>query len=376
MAAGIYLVRDGEQLIRMANTSYETEDHLQGLIARYPSLLAGDDVDSGLPARWLLIGREVGIPSEEGGAGRWAADHLLLDQDGVPTIVEVKRSSDTRIRREVVGQVLEYAANIVSYCAPEELRTQFTLGCEREGRDPDTVLTEFLGEEQDPEKFWQTVTTNLQAGRIRLLFVADEIPPELQRIVEFLNQQMNPAEVLAVEVKQYVGEGIRTLVPRILGQTTSAQARKDPFAPGRQWDAASFFEDLEARHGRATVDVARHILDWANASQLRIQWGKGKVDGSFIPVVEHGGSTHSLIAVWTYGRVEIQFEHMLSHPPFDAVAKRHDLLERLRKGTGIGIPDEAIAKRPSIPLSNLVDRAKLDGLLEALGWALGEIRAG
>jgi hypothetical protein len=29
----------------------------------------------------------------------------------VPTLLEVKRSSDTRIRREVVGQMLDYAAN-------------------------------------------------------------------------------------------------------------------------------------------------------------------------------------------------------------------------------------------------------------------------
>ena len=31
----------------------------------------------------------------------------------MPTLVEVKRSSDTRIRREVVGQMLHYAANAV-----------------------------------------------------------------------------------------------------------------------------------------------------------------------------------------------------------------------------------------------------------------------
>jgi len=32
---------------------------------------------------------------------------------------------------------------------------------------------------------------------IRMLFVADRIPAELRRIVEFLNEQMDPAEVLA-----------------------------------------------------------------------------------------------------------------------------------------------------------------------------------
>jgi hypothetical protein len=31
---------------------------------------------------------------------------------------------------------------------------------------------------------------NLQAGKIRMLFVADEIPKELRRIVEFLLEQL------------------------------------------------------------------------------------------------------------------------------------------------------------------------------------------
>ena len=41
-----------------------------------------------------------------------------------------------------------------------------------------------------------------EPSEIALSFVADEIPSELRRIVEFLNQQMDPAEVLAVEIKQ------------------------------------------------------------------------------------------------------------------------------------------------------------------------------
>jgi len=41
-------------------------------------------------------------------------DHLLLDQDGIPTFVECKRASDTRIRREVVAQMLDYAATALS----------------------------------------------------------------------------------------------------------------------------------------------------------------------------------------------------------------------------------------------------------------------
>ncbi len=56
--------------------------------------------------------------------------------------------------------------------------------------------------------------TNLRAGKIRLIFVVDKLPEELRRIVEFLNFQMNPAEVFAVEIRQFAKDGLRTLVPK------------------------------------------------------------------------------------------------------------------------------------------------------------------
>jgi hypothetical protein len=37
-------------------------------------------------------------------------------------------------------------------------------------------------------------------------------------VIEFLNGHM-VAEVLGIEVKQYVGEGVKALVPRVIGQT-------------------------------------------------------------------------------------------------------------------------------------------------------------
>jgi hypothetical protein len=80
----------------------------------------------------------------------------------------------------------------------------------------------------DPQTYWERVQTNLAADRIRLVFVADEIAPELRSIVEFLNRQMAETEVLAIEVKQLVdaaGER-QTIVPRVVGQTQAARATK------------------------------------------------------------------------------------------------------------------------------------------------------
>ena len=147
----------------------------------------------------------MGVPEYDGGSDRWYLDHFFLDQDAVPTLVEVKQSNNNDTRRKVVGQMLDYAANCVAYWPVESIRTVFEASAKKAGEDPNKMilsLIEATPEDINPvDKFWGQVKTNLQAGRIRLIFVADEIPKELQQIVEFLNGQMSLAEVLAVEVK-------------------------------------------------------------------------------------------------------------------------------------------------------------------------------
>lgn len=229
MADDIFIIQDNRTLIEMNEKEYDSEELLQSLLADYPKLLAGGQIDNVSPRRWLLIKREVGVPAEDSGGDRWSVDHLFLDQDAIPTIVEVKRSCDTRIRREVVGQMLDYAANAVVYWTVENLQLKF----QKNSDDPERWLAEFLGEGGDPEAFWLQVKDNLQTGKVRMLFVADVIPNELRTIVEFLNKQMDPAEVLAVEIKQYVGQGIKTLVPRVMGQTAEAEVKKKK-SPGRK----------------------------------------------------------------------------------------------------------------------------------------------
>ena len=119
----------------------------------------------------------------------------------MPTLVEVKRSDDTRIRREVVGQMLDYAANGVVYW-PARLRSDFESRCAKDGREPEEVFVESLGDELDAERFWDDVEQNLRSGRVRLIFVSNLIPAELRRVIEFLNERMSPTEVLGVEIKQ------------------------------------------------------------------------------------------------------------------------------------------------------------------------------
>lgn len=259
----IFLINDeGEdRFVEMRAAPYESEDLLQRLLAEHPDLLAGGQMNTTTPRRWLLISREAGVPREEGGAGWWSLDHLFVDQDGVPTFVEVKRSANTEIRRQVVGQMLDYAANGTRYWPIDALQTMFDEQCEGTAEDPAAVLGAHLGEGGDPDAFWSSVEEHLRAGKVRMLFIADSIPPELQRIIEFLNEHMPAIDVLGVEVRQYVGPGRRTLVPRVIGLTGAAQnakvSRPRPTYAQLLADAPAVVRDCE-----------RLLLDWGASRNM------------------------------------------------------------------------------------------------------------
>jgi hypothetical protein len=361
----------------MDKETIEREYDLQSLLEKHPDLLAGDQIDEVNPRRWLHVSREIGVPEDDGGSDRWYLDHLFLDQDAVPTLVEVKRSSNNDTRRKVVGQMLDYAANSVAYWPVESLRAAFEASAQEVGEDPNQLILSLIKatpEDIDPvDKFWSQVKINLQAGRIRLLFVADEIPKELQQIVEFLNGQMSPAEVLAVEVRQYKGEKSKTLVPRVIGQTAISNTRKSPPNDGGKWDEASFFQELKSRCNSEGVEAARKILAWTKENADSIWWGNGSQRGSFTPIIENKGASHYPFAVWTTGVIETYFYYLKNKPPFDNEDLRRELLKRLNEVPGISLPSDAIDKGPSIPLSTLKGDA-LEKFLLVFNWVIETIR--
>jgi hypothetical protein len=374
MPGSILILQENGKVVETRETPYDSEGLLQRLLADYPNLLAGDQINPAEPRRWLLVSREVRVSGDEG-ADRGSLDHLFLDQDAVPTLVEVKRSENTQIRREVVGQMLDYAANGVAFWSVEEIRSRFEGTCAQRNLNPDERLMEFLGMDDGREDFWQRVKTNLQAGRIRLIFVADEIPPGLRRIVEFLNGQMDPAEVLAIEIRQHVGEGLKALAPVLIGQTATAQRAKSAGAtPGRKWDETSFFADLQARNPEA-VAVARRIMDWARPRVTRIAWGAGTQLGSFVPVLDHKGIEYQLFAVYTNGSFETFFQYYRYKSPFTSEDLRVEKLNRLNAITGIFLPSDGIARRPSFPLNALLGEGRTEALLGVYEWVLEQILA-
>ena len=273
----IFIVGENrDNLIALEEASYASEAVLQLLLAKYPDLIPGDQIDPESPRRWLFVAREIGIPGEEDGSGRWSLDHLFLDQDGIPTFVECKRASDTRARREVVAQMLEYAANGLEYWKIEDLRRVADETARSRGALLESEIASMLGESEDEadlEGYWQNVEDNLKKRRVRLVFVSDSTPKELRRLVEFLNEEMANVEVLAVEIKQFQREGDRSqkaLVPRVVGLTEAARsAKRDSKKPRRPTTR----EEFMAKCSPETARFFARVLDLAEQRGRIIYWG-------------------------------------------------------------------------------------------------------
>ena len=259
-------IRQGDELIEMTEEPYEYESVLQEKLSEYPRLLAGGQMSDRGIDRWALIAREKAVPDKRGGNERWSADHLFVDQDAVPTIVEVKRSDNTEIRRTIVGQMLDYVSHASMFWDAATLEERFVGTCEERGVSPEETLSELVGEEESTG-FWETVETNLRSKQIRLVFVADEVPSELKRVVEFLNEAMREVEVLAIEVVQYASEDETVFVPRLYGQTEEAKAASSTSTSRTGTDYVEtedeLYADLDRKRGNGDIsaDVYQAFVD-------------------------------------------------------------------------------------------------------------------
>src|SRR2546425_1585544 len=196
------------------------EDALQTLIEKQPNLINGRQIEPGSddPPRFVLLRREMQV-------GDWSLDHLLVDQRGTLTFVEAKLLQNPEARRAVIGQILDYAAYAAENWSDGRLRRLAIDYWRQHHRDVDDILRDGFGD-IDTEKFWDGVETNLAQGNMRLIIVADELRPEVRRVIEFLNQQMRTVQVFGLEVRCFGEEPNTVVVPYIVGQTQAIAVKK------------------------------------------------------------------------------------------------------------------------------------------------------
>ncbi len=359
---GIYL-KHGDTYVSMTETPYDSEDLLQALVAQHAEILADEDAGQG---PLLLIRREAGVNDQADGGGRWSLDHLYVDTEGIPTLVEVKRSSDTRGRREVVAQMLDYAANAKTSFSAERMATWLEDDAQARGTTAAQALSDTLSVD-NPEAFWTTVATNLDAERFRLIFISDVIPRELRRIIEFLNGQMTQTEVLAIEVKQYVDDLAQhqTIVPRVIGNTETAKRTKRTRSSRPNTDRPSLLAAL-ADVDPDAAEAGEALLDWAEEHpRLSVLWNRAGDIGF--------GFGRSLLRIWDQGRLEAKVHTLRKlDAEWDDDERIEQLLQRLENIDGVQFTGNRLGW-PRTDLAPLADPDKRARFLGAIDDVVREL---
>jgi hypothetical protein len=328
--------------MKSVRCTQETRE-LQDILEHNFDLLPGDQIDPDAPCRWMLIKREMPVPDSSTGMNRWNIDFFFVDQSAMPTFVECKIFSDTRSRREVVGQMLEYAANGPYLWSKETILTyaQETAKDRGEALD-DAVRTVQQGNSESTDAFFDRVSANLEQGQVRLVFFLEEAPNELKAIVEFLNKQMESSEVLLVEARQYERDGMRVIVPSLFGFTEQARRVKKTVTvtsrETRPWDWNRFEADARGK-GLADAElgsIKNLLLAFESFTpKPQIEWGSGKLTGSFSmkwPAITSG----AILSVYSTGDLAVAFGNLQRSEL--ARSFRDSLKEMIAHRVGLPVP--------------------------------------
>ena len=348
MAPRLYSETAQGRFVPAAPAAPPDEDTLQRILADHPELLSETEP-------LLLVAREQAVQDSDG-AQRWALDHLFVTRSAVPVLVEVKRASDTRLRREVVGQLLDYAANGVAYWPAGELRTR------QAARPGGTeALAQFL-DGDDADTFWSKVDRNLAAGHMQLVVLADVIPRELARVLEFLNEQMR-AEVIGVELRYFQREdGRRILAPRIVGRTERAQAAR----PTEQ-SVEGFLAERVAPNGAEVERVARaFIAALREAGAILTVTSRGTLQGA-LPVP---GGTAKPVDLRSGAGPFLEFK--LGHARHLDGDARQAWLDAFQREIG-GLSHSHAERYPTCKLSHVAEVGKLAEMRVWLGAFAADI---
>jgi hypothetical protein len=147
-------------------------------------------------------------------------DNFMVTPSGLPVLVECKLWRNPEGRREVVGQILDYAKELNRWSS-SDLQRELRLRLKRDG-DPLLEMVRAVDPEVNEIQFNDALTANLRRGRFLLLIVGDGIREGVEAIAEYLEKHARLHFSLGlVELPIYLmPNGDRLVAPRVLARTT------------------------------------------------------------------------------------------------------------------------------------------------------------
>jgi len=321
---------DGRDWKLLAPSQFPDEATLHRLITDAPHLLPL----AGSP-QLIVVGREVRL-----GAGY--ADLIAVEPDGRLAVLEIKLARNAEARRAVVAQALSYAAYLYGM-APDQLERDILRPhlLERNCQSLiDRVAEVYQESDFDPDVFNEGLCSCLERGHLRVVFVLDEAPPELVKLLGFLETVSEGLLLDLVTVSAYDVDGSQILVPQRVEPdnievAVSAERRTSVDRTTHSQGAEAFIEDVRKADERLRPKL-QQLVDFAVALEARqlaeLSSSRGAQGKRMILHARLQPENVGLITIWNENGASLQFWRSVFERNAPQALKRLETLTEVRQG--------------------------------------------
>lgn len=232
-----------------------SEAQIQELVHKHPGSLPVEEVDPSFKGP-VAICRELMTPAGP-------IDNLLVTPSGLPILVECKLWRNPEGRREVVGQIIDYAKELSRWTS-SDLQREVS---RRLGRSGNAMLelVRAVDPTVDEIAFNDALSLNLRRGRFLLLVVGDGIREGVEAIAEYLQRHAGLHFSMGlVEMPIFVlPEGGLLVTPRVLARTASIERTVIAVPDGhRVVDADDLLQGDESLDPEREAMAAERLQFW------------------------------------------------------------------------------------------------------------------
>jgi len=341
----IVIRRQGEnKWSSLSHEEFREEADLQRLLFENPEIIPVEEVSEASLGSIRLMLKEVGLP------GSGSTDLVGIDVKGNICIIETKLAKNPEAKRQVIGQILEYAAFMHG--------KGFDWLNSAVKRQKGVGLSEFFEQQDypnwDKEAFEQNITDNLALGKFKLFIVVDKINPGLRRILNYMRNVLK-VEIYALELKYFKHNkaGMEILVPIIHG----GKSPPPPPPPPLKWTWERFREDAEKRADEDTLKTLEELYNFS-CRIGRVDFGSGRVYGTFKLFLPYKGGELNIYVVQSDAkRSWFCFKEMIKKG-----VKKELIQEFIKNLKTLGFPlneNEHVERYPQFDVTILNEKEKL-----------------
>jgi len=331
-----------------AGSGYENEAALQEILFQHPTLVPG------------VSGEVIACREFQSGVG--PADVVILDADGAITIVESKLAANPQVRREVIGQILDYASRLWQMSA-QEFEDAWSRAAP-DHRSPFVALDDTDG------RIRAAVQENLEVGRFNLVLAVDRINDDLSRIVTFLNAVTKPSTgVIAVEFARVYDGATEILIPTAYGVELVEAKAASSYRNRARWTVEQVHSWV-VENDPESAPVFDAFLEGLHANGFRVGGGRAQTPSMWGSIRIPGLGEKFPLLVYTYPDRGAVLEVRFSDFNGDAAAvDRFAELVSAVPGIPVSVEEVRAAeyrKRPNVPLREFTASA-VRQLTDAVG---------